>query len=481
MPERRQPQDGKMTDSSELKAIPSVDLVLRHVEEKGLLAAVPRVLAARAVRALLDRERDALLSAPERGAEDVDALRGRILRAAEADVAAAARAQLRPVVNATGVVIHTNLGRAPLSRAALDAIAATSAGYANLEYDLNEGTRGVRDVAVRDALCELCGAEAAVVTNNNAAAVLLALNTLAAGREVVISRSELIEIGGAFRLPEVFERSGSRMIAVGTTNRTRLPDYEDAVTNRTAAIMTAHWSNYEVVGFVERVALGDLVELGNRCGLPVIHDLGSGIIARPEDLELVGETTIADSLRAGVSVATVSGDKLLGGPQAGIALGERAVIEGMRSNPLMRALRPGKLTLAALQATLEQYLLDRHLTEIPVLSMLRAPVEGLLERARKILEGLGDVEARGAEVIVVEMTSRVGGGAAPERDLKSAGLAVASLALSADDLASRMRGARTPVIARTKDGRVLLDLRTVLPDQDRQLTEAIEEALGDTP
>ena len=470
-----------MSDRNDLKAIPSVDLVLRHLEEKGVLRDVSRTMAVRAVRMLLERERGALL---ERSGDDIvgeETVRAEILSAAERAVANAARAGLLPLVNATGIIVHTNLGRAPLAESAIEAIAAVGSRYSNLEYDLQSGRRGQRDILVHDALCELSGAEDALVTNNNAAAVLLALNTLANGREVVISRSELIEIGGSFRLPEVFERSGSRMVAVGTTNRTRVSDYEEAITNRTAAIMTAHWSNYEIVGFVERVRLAELTALGERCGVPVIHDLGSGIVVDPADLGLSGEMTIMESLRAGVSLATVSGDKLLGGPQAGIAVGAGRVIERMRGNPLMRALRPGKLTLAALEATLEHYVRGRSLLEIPVLRMIRVPVQDLRARALKMAEELERRCAGAAEVSVVDLVSQVGGGAAPERGIPSAGLAVRTCSPSAGELAERLRDAATPVVVRTKDDRVLVDLRTVTPSQDKLVVAAIDEALGDTP
>lgn len=466
-----------MNEPSKLKAIPSVDLVLRHVEEQGLLRTIPRPMAARAVRALLRRERERMLASPDEAA-DGEALRAGILRAAEDAVVRAGRVGLVPVVNATGIIVHTNLGRAPLAEDAVAAIQAAAA-YSNLEYDLSTGQRGSRGLLVRDALLEISGAEGALVTNNNAAAVLLALNTLAEGREVVISRGELIEIGGSFRLPEVFERSGSRMVAVGTTNRTRLSDYEGAISNRTAAIMTAHWSNYEIVGFVERVDVGDLAALGRRCGVPVIHDLGSGIALDPARIGLAGEMTIAESVRAGVSVATVSGDKLLGGPQAGIAVGERDVIERMGRNPLLRALRPCKLTLAALEATLEHHVRGRATSEVPVLRMIAAPIEGLRERASRLAEALNVRWPSLASAEVVDLVSHVGGGAAPERGIASVGIAVASRSLSAGELASRLRGADTPVIARTKDDRVLLDLRTVAAHQDDLILAAVDGALGD--
>lgn len=271
------------------------------------------------------------------------------------------------------------------------------------------------------------------------------------------------------------------MVAVGTTNRTRVSDYEAAINNRTAAIMTAHWSNYEIVGFVEQVRLTELTALGQRCGLPVIHDLGSGVFVDPADIGLPDEMTIMESVRAGVSVATVSGDKLLGGPQAGIAVGAHDIVERMRVNPLLRALRPGKLTLAALGATLEHYMRGNALAEIPVLRMIRVPVEDLRLRASAIAEELNGRWGEAAEVKVVDVVSHVGGGAAPERGIPSAGLAVRTKGLSSGGFAERLRRGPTPVIARTKDDRVVIDLRTVMPSQDGLVIAAIGNALGDAP
>jgi L-seryl-tRNA(Ser) seleniumtransferase len=360
------------------------------------------------------------------------------------------------------------------------AVAEVARGYSNLEYDLIRGTRGKRDYLVRDALCELTGAEDALVVNNNAAAVLLVLNTLAAGREVVISRSELIEIGGSFRLPDVFERSGSRMVEVGTTNRTHLSDFRDAIRSSTGALMSAHWSNYSISGFVERVSLGELASLGERFGIPVIHDLGSGILVDPARLGLPDEMTVADSVAAGATVSTFSGDKLLGGPQAGIAVGTENAISRMRANPLMRALRPGKLTLAALSATLTSYLRGDAETSVPVLSAILAPLDALAGRAERMAESLSAALGEGARVSTRELEGRVGGGAAPEIVIPSRGVEIEPRgSVTAGSVTAAMLTASPAVVARTQDDRIVIDLRTVREDQDGAVVEALIRAFGE--
>ncbi len=395
-----------MTEKSNLSAIPSVDAVMAHLAERGLDAIQPRPIALRLVREILERERAAMLDGDGREGESPERVRGRILADVEAEIIHSPARGLVPVINATGIVVHTNLGRAPLSDEAVAAVAEVARGYSNLEYDLLRGARGKRDYLVTDALCELTGAEDALVVNNNAAAVLLVLNTLAPGREVIVSRGELIEIGGSFRLPDVFERSGSRMVEVGTTNRTHLSDFRDAIRSSTGALMSAHWSNYSISGFVERVSLRELAALGRHFGIPVIHDLGSGILAEPAKLGLAGEMTVRESVSAGATVSTFSGDKILGGPQAGIAVGTASAIARMRANPLMRALRPGKLTLAALAATLQSYLRGEAETAVPVLAAILIPLDALARRA----EGMADSLASSlGDVARVELAPKMDG------------------------------------------------------------------------
>jgi L-seryl-tRNA(Ser) seleniumtransferase len=475
---RGRPKDRIAMDREKsLSAIPPVDAVLNHVEAAGTDGGLPRPLVVRAVRRSLEAERAAILE----GRSDLDGtageIRKEILRRVEAELRRTHRRQLVPVINATGIVVHTNLGRAPLSASAVEAMAEVASGYSNLEYDLTAARRGRRNNLVREALCELTGAEDALVVNNNAAAVMLVLNTLAEGREVVVSRGELIEIGDSFRLPDVFERSGSRLVEVGTTNRTRLSDFREAVRSSTGAFLSAHWSNYTMSGFVERVPLGELAKLGESYGIPVIHDLGSGILADPASLNMPGEMTVAQSVASGVTVSTFSGDKLLGGPQAGVVVGRSRAIERMLANPLMRALRPGKLTLAALQATLDSYLRGTHVDDLPVLASISVDAGVLADRARSIERELGQALSASARVSVVELDALVGGGAAPELVVPSRGIEIEPLSVPAGTVTARMLECEPPVVARTREDRIVVDLRTVRPDDDALVVRAIREAL----
>ncbi|HYW68891.1 MAG TPA: L-seryl-tRNA(Sec) selenium transferase [bacterium] len=463
-----------MADKSNLSAIPSVDAVLAHLEERQLADVQPRPLLVRLVRESLERERGTMLAGENPDGDSQQAIRDGILLRLEEEVLRSPARGLVPVINATGVVVHTNLGRAPLSEEAIAAVTEVARGYSNLEYDLIRGSRGKRDYLVRDAICELTGAEDALVVNNNAAAVLLVLNTLAAGREVVVSRGELIEIGGSFRLPDVFERSGSRMVEVGTTNRTHLSDFREAIRSSTGALMSAHWSNYSISGFVERVSLKELSSLGERFGIPVIHDLGSGILSEPDELGLAGEMTVAESVAAGATVSTFSGDKILGGPQAGIAVGSSSAISRMRSNPLTRALRPGKLTLAALAATLNSYLRGESRTSVPVLSAITASVDALEDRAGRMANALSSALGERAVVSARELEGRVGGGAAPERVIPSRGVQIEPVGgTTAGSVTSAMLTGSPAVVARTQDDRVIIDLRTVREDQDSAVIDAL--------
>jgi L-seryl-tRNA(Ser) seleniumtransferase len=463
-----------MTDKSNLSAIPSVDAVLDHLDERGLSTIQPRPITVRLVRALLEAERRAMIAGERRQGDSPENVRVGILTEVEAEIVRSPARGLIPVINATGIVVHTNLGRAPLSAEAVASIAEVARGYSNLEYDLLRGTRGRRDYLVRDAICELTGAEDALVVNNNAAAVLLVLNTLAPGREVIVSRGELIEIGGSFRLPDVFERSGSRMVEVGTTNRTHVSDFRDAIRSSTGALLSAHWSNYSISGFVERVSLRELASLGERFGIPVIHDLGSGILADPAKLGLSGEMTVRESVASGVTVSTFSGDKILGGPQAGIAVGTESAISRMRANPLMRALRPGKLTLAALSATLRSYLMGEAETAVPVLSTIMAPLDSLARRSDEMAGSLASSLGDRARVSVVELEGLVGGGAAPERVIPSRGVEIEpQRGVSAASVTSAMLTASPAVVARTHEDCIIIDLRTVHESHDAAVVAAL--------
>lgn len=466
-----------MTDKSRLSHIPSVDAVLAHLSDRGLAGIQPTPIATRLVRDVLERERSAMLAGEKHVGDSPEDIRAGILREVEKELLRSPARGLVPVINATGVVVHTNLGRAPLSEEAVASVAEVARGYSNLEYDLIKGTRGKRDYLVRDAICELTGAEDALVVNNNAAAVLLVLNTLATGREVVVSRGELIEIGGSFRLPDVFERSGSRMVEVGTTNRTHVSDFREAIRSSTGALMSVHWSNYSISGFVERVSVREMAELGERFGIPVIHDLGSGILIDPPKLGLPGEMTVADSVAAGATVVTFSGDKILGGPQAGIAVGTESAISRMRANPLMRALRPGKLTLAALSATLASYLRGDAESSIPVLSAILEPLDSLAARSQRVADRLAQALDGSARVATRELEGRVGGGAAPEIVVPSRGIEIEPLGnATASSVAAAMLTATPAVVARAQDNHIIVDLRTVPEDQEPALVAGLVHA-----
>ncbi|MEW6308980.1 MAG: L-seryl-tRNA(Sec) selenium transferase [Bacillota bacterium] len=382
---------------------------------------------------------------------------------------------LRPVINATGIVLHTNLGRAVLAAAATEAVGRAAAAYTNLEYDLDAGERGSRQAHVADLLCRLTGAEGALVVNNNAGAVLLALRALAAGREVLVSRGELVEIGGSFRVPDVMRESGARLVEVGTTNRTHLSDYARAITPDTALLLKVHTSNYRLVGFTASVSEGDLARLGKDRGLPLLSDLGSGTLLDLALLQIPSpDPTPQAQLRAGCDVVTFSGDKLLGGPQAGIILGRRPLVEAMRAHPLHRAFRLDKLSLAALEATLRLYLDPaKAVREVPVLRMLAARPEDIRERARRFAAGLSGARLQWE---IVPGVSESGGGTLPGQELPTYLLACRAEGLTAGELAARLRMGSPPVVGRIAADKVLLDLRTVLTAEEAALTGALYAA-----
>ena len=389
------------------------------------------------------------------------------------------RPSLQPVINATGVVIHTNLGRAPLAGAAIDRVIEVARGYSSIEYDLGHGTRGRRDVHAEALLCRLTGAEAAVVVNNNAAATMLVLAALAAGREVIVSRGELVEIGGGFRIPDVMAQSGAVLREVGTTNRTRGADLAAAINERTALLLRVHPSNFRIEGFTERPSLADFVTLGRKFNIPVAEDLGSGhlsahwgsdqgqIRVRPGSDPLNAEPAVEASVAAGVDVCCFSGDKLLGGPQAGIIVGRLALIDRIRKHPLMRALRVDKMTYAALEATLTEYAAGRAATTVPVQRMLTMTADEIRTRADALATALSTLTGWRAEVVPGQ--SAVGGGSAPGVELPTWLAAIAKDNLSTGALEERLRRLTPPVIARIENGRLLLDVRTVLHEQDALL------------
>ncbi len=446
------------------RALPSVDRLLRELAA-GPGAALPRWALGEAVRmALAEARRRA-----EAG-EPVGDFRGEALRAARA----LAGARPRQVVNATGVVVHTNLGRSVLGDAAAEAVASAAARYTDLELELVSGERGDRLAGLETKLRLLSGAGAAAVANNCAAAVLLALDTFARGREVIVSRGELVEIGGSFRVPEILTRAGVKLVEVGTTNRTHAGDYEDAISAQTGLLLKVHRSNFEQRGFVAEVALAELVEIGKRHGVPVVEDLGSGTLVDLRERGFPAESYVPARLATGVDIVCFSGDKLLGGPQAGIVLGSAERVAAMRKNPLARALRVDKLTLAALD-WLATALLDARYQEIPTLRMLLAPESELEARAAALAAQLAPVAPRGLRVTVVRTDAPVGGGSLPGFTLPSFAVALDGAA-SAAQLAAALRHAAPAVLARTQGERVLLDVRTLLSDDDRHVVSALTTA-----
>jgi L-seryl-tRNA(Ser) seleniumtransferase len=428
-----------------LRDLPSVDELARDAR----LAGEPPALAVTAARATLSRAREEI-----RAGHDP----GDLVERALAELATARAPALRRALNATGVIVHTNLGRAPLPEAALERALEVGRAYSNLEYDLAAGGRGSRQDHVVGILRRLTGAEAALVVNNNAAAVLLSLAALAEGREVLVSRGELIEIGDGFRIPDVLARSGARLREVGTTNRTRAADYERAIGPETAVLLRVHQSNFRVVGFSEQPSVAELAAVARRHELPLVDDLGSGVL-----VQLEGEPSAKESLAAGADLVCFSGDKLLGGPQAGIVVGGADLVEGLRRHPLQRALRADKLTLAALEGTLGLYLdPGRALREVPVLRMLNEPVEAVRARAERLAQALGGE--------VEETVGRVGGGALPLTELPSFACAVE------EDLAARIREGEPPVVGVIRDGRLLLDCRTLTDAEADEAAAAVQAA-----
>jgi L-seryl-tRNA(Ser) seleniumtransferase len=445
------------------RALPSVNALLESDTVRPLLASAPRELVVNAVRDAVAAARDgtdAPRDAGEWGAAIRDAL------------AIRRRRSLRPVINATGVILHTNLGRAPLAPAALAAIRDVAEGYSNLEYDLERGSRGSRYSHCVGLLRELTGAEDALVVNNGAAALVLALNSLAEGRPAIVSRGELVEIGGSFRIPDIMAKSGAHLVEVGTTNRTHLVDYERAL-QPGAVIVKVHRSNFAVQGFVADVALAELVRLASPREVPVLHDLGSGLLLPLDRYGLTGEPLASEVVRDGATVVTMSGDKLLGGPQAGIILGQYTAIERIRTNPLTRALRVDKLTLAALEATLALYRApDRAFRDIPTLAMISADVAEVRARAQSLAERL---TSRRIACEVVATDASVGGGSFPTARIPSAAVALSG---NAERLDVRLRAGEPPLVSRIVDGRVVLDLRTIQPAADDELVAIVERALG---
>jgi L-seryl-tRNA(Ser) seleniumtransferase len=453
------------TPSAKLRRIPAIDRLLAAAAAVPDFAALPRDLLVGLLRQAADAVRAAALAG-----QDVDTAPVAVLAVARAILAEAGEPSLRRVINATGVVLHTNLGRAPLSRRARERVADVMAGYSTLEYDLAEGERGSRYSHVAARLAALCGAEDVIVVNNNAAGVLLVLSALASGREVIVSRGQLVEIGGSFRVPEVMAQSGATLIEVGTTNKTHLHDYEQAIGANTATILKVHTSNYRIIGFTAQPDDAALVSLAGRHGLPLIEDLGSGTI-RAVEADGWREPAVSDRLAAGMDLVTFSGDKLFGGPQAGIIAGKKIYIDKLRRHPLLRAIRIDKLTLAALEGTLHDYLLGEPEADIPAQRMLRAGSQELAERAADLAGLLGGLP--GWRIEVVPLVSQAGGGALPAVDLPGWGVRARPESLSAAAAEEGLRRRGVPVIVRIKDDALLFDVRCLTPEDPAEIRRAL--------
>jgi L-seryl-tRNA(Ser) seleniumtransferase len=469
-----------MTDkkNSRLKNLPKIDELMLLLEKGGIFSQAPRDVVRSFCRQTVADLRQRILAAE---VEEDCLLPNRetaLANAAEqviTELLDLGRYRLRRVINATGIIIHTNLGRAPLCPEALARLMEVGGNYSNLEFDLEKGQRGLRYDHVQRLLCVLTGAEDALVVNNNAAAVLLALNTLADGREAIVSRGELIEIGGEFRIPEVMEKSGARLREVGTTNRTRRADYEKAISAETGVILKVHTSNFRMVGFTEEAGLEELVALGKKHRVPVVDDLGSGCLIELDRYGQEREPTVQEVLAKDVDVVTFSGDKLLGGPQAGIILGKASILQKIKRNPLNRALRIDKLTLAALEGTLLQYLTPAAAVKnIPVLKALTEPQAAVTRRARKLLTMLKETLPSGWAISLKKGYSLAGGGALPTREIPTALIALQAGQISAGRLEVELRRLAVPILARIADDEVLLDLRTIGAEDLPLITEGIK-------
>jgi L-seryl-tRNA(Ser) seleniumtransferase len=446
---------------ADFRIIPGIEILRQRAGVRELEAGYGADATVAALRAGADAVR-ARIAAGEEMMQAADTIEN----LARDALSGQARGSLKPLINATGVVIHTNLGRAPLADAAVERVASIARGYTNLEYDIEQGARGSRTVHAESLITAITGAEAALVVNNNAAAIMLILSGLASGREVVISRGELVEIGGGFRIPDVMRQSGAMLREVGTTNRTRITDYLASISPATAMLLRVHPSNFRIEGFTERPSLTELVDLSRHAKIPVVEDIGSGCLSD----DLAGEPSVPASIAAGVDVVCFSGDKLLGGPQCGIIAGRAALIDRLRTHPLMRALRADKITFALLEATLSEYRAGRAKTTIPVQRMLHLSAEEIETRAQALADTLA---SSGWRVAMISGSSAVGGGSAPGLQLPTVLLSIARDGESADATERWLRSLDPPVVARIEHDRVVLDLRTVRPDEDATLARLL--------
>jgi len=459
------------------RLLPSVDQLMERQEVKELISNYSREFILHNIRELLAEIREAISHSkaePQRVKKRLESLIDELKQRLKEQLSPT----LLRVINATGVIIHTNLGRALLCPSAVKRLQELSCRYLNLEFSMEEGKRGARDLPVERLISRLFPGKSCLVVNNNAAAVLLVLNTLAEGREVIVSRGELVEIGGSFRIPEVMEKSGAILKEVGTTNKTRLADYKRAISRNTALLLAVHQSNFRILGFTESVGIEELVVLGKRYGIPVMEDMGSGNMVDLCPYGITDEPSVGEIVAKGVNILTFSGDKLLGGPQSGLIVGDEELIKKVKGNPLLRALRAGKLTYLALEATLMEYLKGRPEGSIPVLQMLSTSVEELQERAETIVKELRGDKGSSLNFELMEGVSKVGGGAVPLVELPTRLIGLSSTSNTTNEIARRLRMRSLPVIARIQEERVVIDLRTVLPSEDGELVKALKELDG---
>lgn len=463
----------KVLKKEYLKSIPKVDEVLKWPYVRSALEIYPRELVVDGIRLALEEVRKRILSLTETESKpdvlsDLEVIVKRWIKKV-------ADFHLKPVVNGTGVVLHTNLGRAPLADEAIERIREVSRGYSNLEFDLEKGKRGSRYSHVEALLKKLCGVESAFVVNNNASAVFLALNTLASGKDVIVSRGEMIEIGGSFRIPEIMKISGARLVEVGTTNKTHLKDYEEAITENTGLLLKVHPSNYRIVGFTKEVEIKELVSLGRKYGIPVMYDAGSGALIDFSEKGFKEEPAVQKAIQDGADIVTFSGDKLLGGPQAGIIIGRQEYVEKMKKNHLNRALRIDKLTLAALEATLRLYLEEDPWKKIPTLRMLSESAEEVKKRAKKLRRILMKEFTGKIEVEVIDTVSQSGGGALPNVQIPSAGIALTIYGMSPTCVEEALRHTEPPVIVLIQDERIVIDCRTLIEGDEKRIVSAFHQ------
>ena len=459
-----------------LRLIPSVDDCLLALLQDSEFETIPLMLLKKGVRVVLDGQRRRVLEGHKVESSDLEL--SVLLESIQLKIRELYQPAFRKVINGTGVIIHTNLGRSVLPGDILSQLSETSGNYSNLEFDLATGKRGSRYSLVEELLCELTGAEAALVVNNNAAAVLISLDTLACEKEVIVSRGQLVEIGGSFRIPDVMARSGAKLIEVGATNRTHLKDYRNAITSDTGLLLKVHTSNYCIIGFTSEVNNKELVSLGKRHQIPVMEDLGSGCLVDLSPYGLKKEPTVQEVVASGMDVITFSGDKLLGGPQAGIILGSREIIERIKKNPMNRALRIDKFTLSALESILRLYREPQTVFErVPTLNMISTPIEVIQHKAEQLAEVLKKGISTCCTIQIAEVMSRVGGGAMPEQNLPSRAVILRPLSMKINRLEEKLRKLEIPIIGRVENDRLILDMRTVRSDELHLIAKGLRQAL----